>query len=962
MDKTYFKNSVVNLFIIFILFFITSVYSQDKSREVPNRVKNIVQDVVGKTGNTYIAQGSWINPNKTFRPGSSDMDLESFVFNKPKPTDPSKVAAWEKDLVDTWKKSQSDLIDGVKEKAKGIIAYKYPGRSVNDLPMDEIDAEAKKMLGKINVYPPADLMGDVRDGKEAMDKFKKYGVVPNLGAVDDINTGKIGGVGDLNTKEMTDAAEGLYGKDAKRWIAVDRAKAGNSMVIYKDPNTGKSMASRFTDLEHGMIGGKTFTTQGSANLGSQFIDKIFDDIRGGDMAKAKKSLDRLKDELQILKNKSGVKIDISEVDDLIKSGNIGKAKDILAGAKLQCELLKYGNTPAKLSMIEKLLVKGGKASEKLMDLLSKVPAGKILSVVDGVMKTFQAIQMGADISKGDYAKALVDLGLALSPAVISILGTMTQEMLEAAKELGIRLASGRQECFDMLSGIYPDNPAYVVGSQSPDVSMEMLLLKYAADESQKLAALISGRATQSSDKPDVAAANEVKCLAQVIPAWKEARASYGEAFKELAMSLAFDIKVKIKEPEKKDLKQDIAQLESIKKDFDREYNDAEKNADRVQRYATAFQNAIGAQDANPCRNPMIAYLWRQVNRSFELYSKCVKRMAELEFKMRAKIGPLRDKINAMKEAGDVPIEGKKDITAAFAYNGISFNDLKQRLDAYAKFVCAEGGYTTYNIDWYLDGDDKGGYSESIEVKEVEPGPHIIEAKFVLFPFGPKDNSMEGLSYRAELFSGAQFEIPQPTQKDPQKESEELLLKLKVADEEWLAQMSSQLTDHMNRTGILGDLVIACNDQIRSYGCDKDELDRIGRDFADDDKDPDDLINATREICGDGLDNNGNGLIDEDCSGGGTVTITVWDSGSVADDSFSLSVTGYGNLGSTPAGGQRIYRLNLPSGSYTATLTCVLAPDNAGTYSISFSGSASGGSGSGSFSNAGDSAGFPFVVK
>jgi hypothetical protein len=195
-----------------------------------------------------------------------------------------------------------------------------------------------------------------------------------------------------------------------------------------------------------------------------------------------------------------------------------------------------------------------------------------------------------------------------------------------------------------------------------------------------------------------------------------------------------------------------------------------------------------------------------------------------------------------------------------------------------------------------------------------------------------------------------------------KEKDALVLQLKEIQEVWLPQISGMLTEHMNRTGSLGDLVSACNEQIRAFGCDQNELETIGNTIAENGIDPDDLANAKGEICGDGVDNNGNGLIDEGCNNNGSVVITVWDSGSLADDSFSLSVTGYGNLGSTPAGGRRTYSINLPPGTYTATLTCILAPDNAGTYTISFSGGASGSGGSGSFSGTGASTEFPFVVN
>ena len=54
-------------------------------------------------------------------------------------------------------------------------------------------------------------------------------------------------------------------------------------------------------------------------------------------------------------------------------------------------------------------------------------------------------------------------------------------------------------------------------------------------------------------------------------------------------------------------------------------------------------------------------------------------------------------------------------------------------------------------------------------------------------------------------------------------------------------------------------------------------------------------------------------------------------------------------------------LNLPPGSYTATLTCIFAPDEAGTYSITFSGSGNGSGGSGNLMSGG-TASYEFTVQ
>ena len=96
--------------------------------------------------------------------------------------------------------------------------------------------------------------------------------------------------------------------------------------------------------------------------------------------------------------------------------------------------------------------------------------------------------------------------------------------------------------------------------------------------------------------------------------------------------------------------------------------------------------------------------------------------------------------------------------------------------------------------------------------------------------------------------------------------------------------------------------------------------------------------------------------------GFNVTFVLYDSGPAKDDSFSLSVTRYGNLGTTPSGGLRSYGLNLAPGSYVATVTVVSAPDNIGTFTLAI---AENGTRIGQISGApgqGQSVSLPFVVK
>jgi hypothetical protein len=139
-------------------------------------------------------------------------------------------------------------------------------------------------------------------------------------------------------------------------------------------------------------------------------------------------------------------------------------------------------------------------------------------------------------------------------------------------------------------------------------------------------------------------------------------------------------------------------------------------------------------------------------------------------------------------------------------------------------------------------------------------------------------------------------------------------------------------------GQIEDGLASMESQLQTFGCDEQEVENQGDTVAEQD-DPELLQTGgtgASEICGDGVDNDGNGLIDDGCEGESNynVTIRVYDSGTLADDVFGLSVSGQGNLGNTPEGGLRVYPLQLAPGSYVATITVIKAPDQQGTFTIS----------------------------
>ena len=131
-----------------------------------------------------------------------------------------------------------------------------------------------------------------------------------------------------------------------------------------------------------------------------------------------------------------------------------------------------------------------------------------------------------------------------------------------------------------------------------------------------------------------------------------------------------------------------------------------------------------------------------------------------------------------------------------------------------------------------------------------------------------------------------------------------------------------------------------------FGCDENDLERASDPIADPGADADEVDmggygGGGTEICGDGVDNDGDLEIDEcdaGCCEGKNVQITVADCGNAADDVFLILVDG-GEAGITPKGAAHTVSLNLSAGAHTVGVTTLDdggepgVADDVGTYSI-----------------------------
>lgn len=144
----------------------------------------------------------------------------------------------------------------------------------------------------------------------------------------------------------------------------------------------------------------------------------------------------------------------------------------------------------------------------------------------------------------------------------------------------------------------------------------------------------------------------------------------------------------------------------------------------------------------------------------------------------------------------------------------------------------------------------------------------------------------------------------------------------------LGNVESEFTRCVDREGTLEARRESMSADYSTWQCDEDQAETEDGDRADDDADPDDVESGADEgggveICGDGIDNDGDNEIDE-CDAGccdKNVQITVTDCGTAADDIFLVAVDG-GDVGVTPKGAANTFNVELSPGDHTITVTCL----------------------------------------
>jgi hypothetical protein len=204
---------------------------------------------------------------------------------------------------------------------------------------------------------------------------------------------------------------------------------------------------------------------------------------------------------------------------------------------------------------------------------------------------------------------------------------------------------------------------------------------------------------------------------------------------------------------------------------------------------------------------------------------------------------------------------------------------------------------------------------------------------------PCNNSLMAYCYTSAVENAAELDVLVGEIRDA---ATELLMTLALCPDAQDAagqpistvDLISALSSVGSARGQAEQALAAMQARLGENACDEEEFEELSDQYVQEGVDPDALQDGSgmSEIGGDGVDNDQDGLQEETWEevAGKNVTIVVYDSGNLKDDVFGLSVSGVGNLGVTPAGGLRTFGLNLEPGTYTATITVIVAPDNCGT--------------------------------
>ena len=493
--------------------------------DVRGIVDQALQDYVRQSGpklKGVTGVGSWIEGtryrNPLISPDPSDHDMTP-VFDS---TD-------QRYLRKEWKRMQNFMRDDIRQR----LLKANPKMS---------SAEMKRVMRSVNIYPPEQLVADVIDEKEAVQRFSKLGAKPNLGGA---------------------PVEGIWGKAKKPFTQAYAESTGRT--YFKDPSG--VVRKGFTDLDNLAVGYGKFSLEATNDLCEQFAKKAKLAMAEGRGADALKNLKRLDQYLRKAKNASGLTgfnnmnpellraitnaegLDakdaktmsswLRENEGLLYKG-LNRADDQLmwlkevAGlddvAKLEFIKDMSTNKMAKfMSWAKELQSKLNRAAGTGKTVMAKVPWNKVFKA---------AVALGVAIEMYNAASLYQEYGWeganqSLSLAVINVIPSniLGQVMLDYATSVGYDLMSGSQGCLNLMAGIYEvkGRQHLAKGEQIKDLAKRCVdescvasaVNKHAEEASHKQVAKesVAGRKGAKAIKARLTS----QCLPVVLKAWKQAR-------------------------------------------------------------------------------------------------------------------------------------------------------------------------------------------------------------------------------------------------------------------------------------------------------------------------------------------------------------------------------------------------------------------------------------------------------
>ncbi|MBS0202029.1 MAG: hypothetical protein JSS49_03955 [Planctomycetes bacterium] len=488
-----------------------------QSQSTAARMQNVVRRFVQQTGTDVVGLGSWIR-------GGQYRDVLS-VENAAKASDhdlrivlPQNVTADE--AAAQWSKSRQQLIRLINEEFKG---------------------DAKVVLGKTNLYPPSQLLSAVEDAEDATRLFVRHNQVPNLGYSKQVTA-------DIPPK----FTEGLYGDGAKAWTQAYEQNAG--MRFY---NVKGNVFTSGTQYLHTLEGQSKLTSTGAANTARQWVEHAAECIDSGDGKAVGKYLERIERDLNKSKALVGVGVDEAwqtEMRSLASQlkGNPasltfveGRVAQLLQRASVESAILARieGSSKAQRAVLQALLgaIQGGdELGRKILELGAKIPVDKL---IEAIAAAIAAKELGAALGEQDYGRAIAGLGLGLDPFVIGILAQITHQSLEAAKDAGASFVGNRQDCEDLMAGIFTGGAFEAEGRS---YTQDQLFQRFKSEENirsfvmaraKEAAARELGGKTEDVDN-QIAQAKFDKCYPCIAGAWNARRGKLEAEYQSLLDEVA----------------------------------------------------------------------------------------------------------------------------------------------------------------------------------------------------------------------------------------------------------------------------------------------------------------------------------------------------------------------------------------------------------------------------------------